>query len=43
MFPEKFMTFNFEAEPKSSRYNYRRRSVLKSGEAQLSEDLADVT
>src|SRR6218665_1159644 len=23
MFPEKFMRFNFEAEPKSSRYSYR--------------------
>src|SRR6218665_1983520 len=27
MFPEKFMRFNFEAEPKFSRYNYRSISL----------------
>jgi len=27
MFPEKFMWFNFEAEPKSSRYSYRSISI----------------
>src|SRR6218665_2979115 len=28
MFPEKFMRFNFEAEPKSSHYSYRFLSLL---------------